>query len=722
MALTASAQQIYYVAPDGNDAAPGTEAEPWRTIEMANATLLPGDTVYLKAGTYDDPIRPHRSGTDHDNRITYRAFGDGDVVLRNFDGPDETRAALALSSRRYISVSGRSEMDEDDVRRIKLVNQGPQVPSMGNVCAGEGNIVENISFQCQSGASGSCNYGFAFCLPWWQIADQPTRYNVLRNCEFVGASNSSGDASTFTEDLVRLSGNAQFNLIENNILTNANHTVLYLDSDGRDDSFNVVRNNSIYNPNHTALSIFDDSDGHLIENNDLRGAAETTNPDTTFGNSLQVGFGESIVRYNTIYEGCISDCSFAISGGLAGGVGEFFVNPTLTQNRVYNNTIVDQPSSLIALSTFGDPGDLGDSVYVNNIFFGASEAGVGRNIVYEGTSSVPGGLNERYIANMIGNPGGVEDGDIVIETHSGTYTLPQAVASLGGSSDADFSPWNGYRNRYQAAPGFVDYDGNDFSLTPDSPLVDAGAPLTQVASGDSGSGTILRVVDTRFFYGEASGFPAWMGVENDWIAVGPDLANAVQVQIVFVDDGSNTMALSNSISRQAGDFVWLWRDSDGTELISGNAPDVGAQESEYVANHDVVAPTAPANVSGTILSESIVRLAWEASSDNIGVAAYRIRRDGGLVGTTSGLFFEDASLEAGTTYIYRVAAVDAAGNESVQSSPLAVAMPEVATVSVAGGSSGSGGGGALDWLVLLSFGAVGVRSLVSNRPRRRSSG
>src|SRR5690606_39096740 len=50
----------YFVSPDGNDGNAGTSASrPWKTIAKANATLQPGDTVYLRGGTYnDDPIRP----------------------------------------------------------------------------------------------------------------------------------------------------------------------------------------------------------------------------------------------------------------------------------------------------------------------------------------------------------------------------------------------------------------------------------------------------------------------------------------------------------------------------------------------------------------------------------------------------------------------------------------------------------------------------------------
>ena len=42
----------YYVAPNGSDANPGTEMQPFATMEKAQATVLAGDTVYFRGGTY----------------------------------------------------------------------------------------------------------------------------------------------------------------------------------------------------------------------------------------------------------------------------------------------------------------------------------------------------------------------------------------------------------------------------------------------------------------------------------------------------------------------------------------------------------------------------------------------------------------------------------------------------------------------------------------------
>lgn len=82
------------------------------------------------------------------------------------------------------------------------------------------------------------------------------------------------------------------------------------------------------------------------------------------------------------------------------------------------------------------------------------------------------------------------------------------------------------------------------------------------------------------------------------------------------------------------------------------------------------APTTPTAPSATNAGITAIDLSWSASTDNIGIAGYRIYRNGSLVKALqgSGTTFQDGGLAASTTYSYAVAAFDAAGNVSAQSS------------------------------------------------------
>jgi hypothetical protein len=65
-----------------------------------------------------------------------------------------------------------------------------------------------------------------------------------------------------------------------------------------------------------------------------------------------------------------------------------------------------------------------------------------------------------------------------------------------------------------------------------------------------------------------------------------------------------------------------------------------------------------------------VDLSWNPSSDNVGVTGYVVRRNGTQVGSPSTTSFADAGLTGNTTFTYTVAARDAAGNVSSNSTSI----------------------------------------------------
>lgn len=52
LSFTRSHAATYYIAPNGNDANPGTKEQPFQTINKAQTLLSPGDTVFVRGGTY----------------------------------------------------------------------------------------------------------------------------------------------------------------------------------------------------------------------------------------------------------------------------------------------------------------------------------------------------------------------------------------------------------------------------------------------------------------------------------------------------------------------------------------------------------------------------------------------------------------------------------------------------------------------------------------------
>ena len=82
---------------------------------------------------------------------------------------------------------------------------------------------------------------------------------------------------------------------------------------------------------------------------------------------------------------------------------------------------------------------------------------------------------------------------------------------------------------------------------------------------------------------------------------------------------------------------------------------------------DTTPPSMPAGLSATAISSSQINLSWTASTDNVGVTGYNIFRAGVKIGTAPGTSYQDAGLNASTSYGYNVSAFDAAGNTSAQS-------------------------------------------------------
>jgi len=93
----------YYVSPSGSDSSPGTEAQPWQTIQKAEDTLVAGDTVYIRAGTYNERVVPQNSGSAG-NYITYSAYP-GETVIIDGTGITEGNDGVVVSQS-YIKLEG----------------------------------------------------------------------------------------------------------------------------------------------------------------------------------------------------------------------------------------------------------------------------------------------------------------------------------------------------------------------------------------------------------------------------------------------------------------------------------------------------------------------------------------------------------------------------------------------------------------------------------------
>ncbi|MGI5207907.1 glycosyl hydrolase family 18 protein [Spirillospora sp. CA-108201] len=101
---------------------------------------------------------------------------------------------------------------------------------------------------------------------------------------------------------------------------------------------------------------------------------------------------------------------------------------------------------------------------------------------------------------------------------------------------------------------------------------------------------------------------------------------------------------------------------------------------------DTEAPSAPAGLRSSGKTATSVSLAWNASTDNVGVTGYDVYNGSAKAASVTGTGTTVGGLSAKTAYTFTVRAKDAAGNASPASSPVSVTTDE-------GGGGNPGGGG-----------------------------
>ena len=99
-----AAVNTYYVAKNGSDNNPGTQAQPWLTIQKAANTIVAGDTVFVETGTYNEHVVPQNSGSSS-NPITFENYP-GESPIIDGIGVASGYALFQFSRVSYVNISG----------------------------------------------------------------------------------------------------------------------------------------------------------------------------------------------------------------------------------------------------------------------------------------------------------------------------------------------------------------------------------------------------------------------------------------------------------------------------------------------------------------------------------------------------------------------------------------------------------------------------------------
>ncbi len=556
--LASSAQcAVYYVSgTSGSDSNPGTITAPWKTIYKANIALQPGDTVYIRGGVYEagdsmnakdyqQAIRPSQSGANG-NVITYSAYPGETVTVK---GTHNRSFAVNLQNRSYIRVTG-----------INFQNMYLFMWIMN----GNYNEIDKCVF-------GPIRYRTDGVGPNWRgstIYKSSTHNYIHENTfydygQFVSGSQEGvvfeiGDGST-----IPCTDASHYNTIANNHIYHGGHHVFGINS-----KYNVIRGNNIHNEGWYGSSecsaLYDDgkcgyrvvsmsgytetTGENLIESNRISYGGPELDNVMIGGSGLSLGTAKNIVRFNDFYGNNIYGLRLGTSLSAAGS--------DVRYNKIYNNTFyhngygpnADVPlakyphlrSSLYINASSGNISIISNNTIKNNLF----------SAVYPGESSI-------YPAN---------------------WAAYQVVSNNCEECVGD--------------PAFVNTDMSnklsntlpDLSLQSSSPIKNTGSHLT-VTNGSGSSSQTLVVDDARYFQDGKWGSNlsrAAKVIQADWIAIGT-VYNAVQISAI--DYSTNTITLASPMTWKGGDSVWLYKKSDGTKVLSGTAPAMGA--------HEVIEPPAP---------------------------------------------------------------------------------------------------------------------------------
>jgi hypothetical protein len=450
------AATTFWVASDGNDGGSGSSDDPWATLQKAADSAVPGSTVNVRGGTYTQRMNVHVSG-EQGAPITFESAPGESVVLdgSSLEVPADQSAMILIDSQHDVTVRGfeitgyRSDVSGHVPIGILVTGTSERIRL-------EGNFVHDMgtTFDGRNGgdAHGIGVFGTSIDHPisGVEIVDNELANLTLGSSEalvlngnvtdFLVQGNRVHDTNNIGIDLIGFEGTAPDPTVDQaRSGTIRGNTVWNVDSYG----------NPAYGRDRSADGIYVDGGRDLlIEGNIVH--------DVNIGLEIASEHGGRAARNVTARNNVIYD---ATAIGIA--IGGYDRHRGSTDDCVIvNNTVVhtDGVELLVQFDTSGN-------VIENNII----EAGPRHDFV-----------ENPYVENV----GNVVDHNLYYSSDGD----PRGTWQWKGKTYPDFDAWaaasGNDRNSTFADPGFADPDAGDFSVTSDSPAVDAGAFIASSGSTD----------------------------------------------------------------------------------------------------------------------------------------------------------------------------------------------------------------------------------------------
>ncbi len=273
------------------------------------------------------------------------------------------------------------------------------------------------------------------------------------------------------------------------------------------------------------------------------------------------------------------------------------------------------------------------------------------------------------------------------------------VVTLTPTDDATIRPGSKSSRNYGARPGLlVDLSTQKdflvrFDVTGVGTRTVTKATLRLFATNGSGSGGDFYLV-TDDAWSESTvtwdNAPAADGgLVGSLGAVAAGSWYELDVTSVVIGDGPISLRAASTNADGA--------DYSSKENVSNTPPELVVELVDTPVS-DTEPPTAPPNLVARAVLSSSVAMAWDPSTDNVGVVGYEVSRDGALLASVgaSTTSFWDQTVTTDTTYSYDVVARDAAGNSSLASTLVVTTVSPLSSVRITaagdhGGDNNTGG-------------------------------
>ena len=155
-----------------------------------------------------------------------------------------------------------------------------------------------------------------------------------------------------------------------------------------------------------------------------------------------------------------------------------------------------------------------------------------------------------------------------------------------------------------------------------------------------------------------------------------NVSNYEGYRVMTIDLGTTSSIAEAAFTNGSG----TWDNNQGKNYSFGVGIYTVSNGIVYSGEPDIVAPSTPGNLKVTGVTSTTVSLSWTASTDNVGVKAYDIYRNGSKIGQSTSASYTDSGLTSGTTYRYAVRATDQQGNVSGLSNEVSITPGTFVTI------------------------------------------